>query len=282
MSNLAAARTVDRETVAAFQQRLDLARVLDRRLGATHLVVELAAQIEQMQMLGRYSIDLQTRRSLASVVVDACALAGWQWLDRADPGRAWDYYAHGLMAAAESESVALRAYVTAAQSVVLLDLGDQAAAVAMTEHARYFAKGRTPRILTAWLAAAHGEACSANKMHAASLRAFEDAEELLSGAPIEEAPFLVFGPVHLARWRGSALARLGDRRAIDVLSPALRVDLAEAYESAGEREAADFHADRAQRLACQIRSDRHGRRIDRLRRRTSISPAPAGSSEGRP
>ena len=294
-ANIAAARSADRETVAAFQQRLDLARLLDRRLGAAHLVAELGAQIEQMEKLGRYSVDALTRGSLAVVIADACTLAGWQWLDRADPGRAWDYYARGLTAATESESTALRSYVTAGQSVVLLDLDDTAAALAMSEHARESARGRTPRILAAWLAAAHGEELAANRQHTESLRAFDDAEIMLSGAAAEEVPFLVFGDVHLTRWRGNALARLGDRRAVDTLAraldalpagfnraeTALLADLADAHESAGDREAAQFHAIRAEQLARQIGSDRHRRRMDRFRRRTDISPPTAEDPEGR-
>ncbi len=295
-ANLAAARTADRETIAAFRQQLDLTRMLDRRLGAGHLLLELAEQIKHMQQLGYYSVNAETRRSLATVVVDACALAGWQSLDRADPARAWDYYAQGIKAAAESESTALRSYAAAGQSVVLLDLDERAAALAMAEHARESAKGRAPRIVAAWLAAAHGESCAANKLHVASLRAFDDAEELLSEAPAEEAPFLVFGRVHLTRWHGSALTRIRDRRAVAVLSgaldrlppgfvraeTALNTDLAEAYESVGEREAAELHARRADLLAYQIGSQRHRRRIDRLRRRSFVSPSRAGSSAGRP
>jgi tetratricopeptide (TPR) repeat protein len=291
-ANLAAARAADRETVVAFRQRLDLARLLDRRLGARHLLVELAEQIKQMQKLLGYSVKVEVRQSLAAVVVDACALAGWQSLDRADPARAWDYYTQGLAAAAESESPALRSYAMAAQSVVLLDLGETQAALAMTEHAWQVANGRVPPIVAAWLSGAYGESCAANKLRDASLRAFDDAEELLSEATAEEAPFLVFDSVHLTRWRGCALARAGDARAVDVLSAALdslptgfvraetaiNADLAEVYTSAGEREEAEIRADRAERLACQIGSNRHRRRVDRLRRRGVVSRLRVGSS----
>jgi ATP/maltotriose-dependent transcriptional regulator MalT len=254
-----------------------------------HLVAELREQIEQMQKLGRYSVDSTTRRSLAAVIADACALAGWQWLDRGNSARAWDYYAQGITAAAESESPALRAYLTAGQSVVLLDAGDAATAVAMTEHA-CAATNKAPRILAAWLSAAHGEACAANKRHMESLRAFDAAEEFLDDAIPEEAAFLVFGRVHLTRWRGNALARLGDRSAADVLSraldalpqdftraeTALLTDLAEAHHYSADQDAANHFAARAELLARQIGSERHQRRISHLRR--TVSPSPAGSS----
>jgi hypothetical protein len=291
-ANLATAKAADPETISAFRQRLDLTRTLDRRFGAEHLLAQLSEQVIHMQKLCRYSVNARARQSLAALIVDSCALAGWQCLDRADPAHAWDYYSQGLTAAAESESTALRSYVAAAQSVVLLDLGDHPAALAMAEHARKSATGRMPLILAAWLAAAHGESYAANKQPSASLRAFDDAERLLCGALPEEAPFLVFGHIHLKRWRGSALTRLGHSGAIDVLTnalnalppnfaraeTALNTDLAYAYESAGEREAAESHAIRAERLACQIGSARHRQRIARLRQRKLLSRVPDGSS----
>lgn len=292
-ASLAAARSADRETVAAFQQRLNLSRLLDRRLGGRNLSVELSEQIRQMQELARYSVDALTRRSLVAIIADACALVGWQSLDQNDPTRAWDYYGQGLTAAAESESTALRSYVLAAQSVVLLDLNETSAALQMAEHARDSAEDRVPRVLAAWLSAAHGESCAANDRAADSARAFGRAEELLSGASAEEVPFLVFGQAHLTRWRGNALMRLRDRRAVDVLTRSLSelpsgftrahaavlVDLAAALGNAGERDAAESHAARADLLARQIGSVRHRRRIDRLRR-TAFSLSAAGAQGG--
>jgi hypothetical protein len=166
----------------------------------------------------------------------------------------------------------------------------------MAEHARESAKGRVPRIVAAWLSAAYGESCAASNLRAESLRAFDSADRFLTGAEAADAPFLVFGPAHLARWRGNALARLRDGRAVPTLTEALtalppgfiraeaalRVDLAEAYAAAGERDAAHYQATKADLLALQIGSTRHRRRIDRLRRRTSISPGAAGNSEGHP
>lgn len=292
-ARLAAARSTDRETVAAFQQRLDLSRQLDRRLGGRALTVELSEQIRQMQELTRYSVDASIRRALAAVIADACALVGWQWLDQNDPMKAWDYYSQGMTAATETGNPALQSYVLAGQSVVLLDLNESSAALRMTEHACNSAGGRLPRILAAWLSAAHGESCAANNLHAESLRSFDRAEQLLSGASSEEAPFLVFGQAHLARWRGNTLMRLRDRRAVDALTQTLSevpsgftraetavlVDLATALGIAGERDAAESRAARADSLARQIGSIRHRRRIDRLRR-VAFSPSAAGAPEG--
>lgn len=291
-ARLAAARATDLETVAAFQQRLDLARQLDRRLGGRALAVELSEQIRQMQELTRYSVDATIRRGLAAVIADACTLVGWQWLDQNDPMKAWDYYSQGMTAAAETEEAALQSYVLAGQSVVLLDLNEPSAALHMTEHACNSTSGRLPPILAAWLSAAHGESCAANNLHAESLRSFDRAEQLLSGGSAEEVPFLVFGQNHLTRWRGNALMRLRDPRAVDVLTQtlsevpfgftraetAVSVDLAAALGIAGERDAAESHAARADSLARQISSTRHRRRIDRLRQ-AAFSPSPAGTPE---
>lgn len=277
-AHLAAARSADSETVAAFQQRLDLARLLDRRLGADHLVTELTEQVRQMQQLFRYSIDGPTRRSLAAIIADACTLIGWQWLDKGDLATAWDFYAQGYTAATEADSVALRSYVLGGQSVVLLDLNETAAAVEMTRNALDSAEGGTPQILTAWLTAAYGEACAANQSAAESLHAFDSAEALLSDAPTEQAPYLVFGSVHLTRWRGNALTRLGDGGAVEELTRALvalpggfaraetslRADLAYSYAAGGEPEEARRQAKRADLLARQIGSVRNRKRIGRL------------------
>jgi tetratricopeptide (TPR) repeat protein len=279
VAQLAAARGLDLDTVAAFRQRLDLARVLDRRLGAMHLVTELSEEVRHMQRLARYSTDGVARRALAEVIADACALLGWQWLDKGDPVKAWDYYAEALTAAAEAESDALRSYVLAAQSVVLLDVGDTATAVHMTERARESSQRRLPMVLSAWLAAAHGEALAAHGLNASALRAFRDAESHLARAVTDEVPFLVFGDAHLMRWHGGALSRMKERAAGDVLGDALanlprdyaraetgiRVDMALAFAAHGDREAAGHHADRADQLAERIGSIRHRKRVARLR-----------------
>jgi hypothetical protein len=86
------------------------------------------------------------------------------------------------------------------------------------------------------------------------------------------------GGSHLDRWRGHALTRLGAPEAIDQLTDALArlpaafvrarsgllVDLAYAYATAGDREAALTHTRHARRLAAQIKSDRHQHQLSRL------------------
>ena len=279
-ARVAAAHRVDHDLIAVLQEKVDLARVIDRRLGAPGSAAELGVQIRSMEDLLRYELNTETRRLLAAVIVDACALAGWQCLDRADLTGSWDHYVRAATAARDSESVALQSFAAAEHAVLLLDMGEPSTAAEMTAHARTAARAKVPRLLECWLAAAHGETCAATGKRAESLTAFDDADRLISGAPTGDTPYIVFDPVQLARWRGSALARLRDREAVDVLTgtlrkldptftraeTALRADLVHVLCATGQRDAAAVHAQRALHLAEQIGSVRQRRRIQRATR----------------
>lgn len=91
-------------------------------------------------------------------------------------------------------------------------------------------------------------------------------------------PFLFLGGAHLDRWRGNALALVGDAEALAQLNAALDrlpptwararsrllVDLAYTHAAAGDRDAALSRAREARTIARQISSDRQLRRLDRL------------------
>lgn len=237
-----------------------------------------APQIDQVQQLLTHCPGPQ-RPTLAGVLVEASTLAGWQALDRAALGQAWTHYERAKAAAREAGSVALLAHATAEQAFVLIDLDEPDAAVAQFSHARSIAKGTATPLLTAWLAAAHGETLAAAGHAEDARRAFDTASDLLPADPVDSAlPFLFLGNSHLDRWRGNALARLGAPDAIDQLtaalarlpadfvraSTALLVDLAYAHAAAGDRDAGLTHARQARRLAAQIKSDRQQRRLNQL------------------
>ncbi|KOV80095.1 hypothetical protein [Nocardia sp. NRRL S-836] len=278
LARITRGRNLDRETVRLLQQKLDLTRVIDRRLGASGLLGELRAQVEQMDGMLDDVLDRSVQTSLAAVVVDASALAGWQLLDQGDAKDAWAFYNRAVRAARHAESPALEAYASAGKAVVLLDLGETQAAVDLTDHARHIARGRVPRLLFSWLTAGHGEACAANGEHAKSMRAFDDALRTMSASDSSETPYLVFDGTHLSRWRGNALARLGAPEAIDVLSDvlerldpsfaraetALRIDLAQVFTATGDKDAAAAHAERARLLAAQVGSVRQRKRLAAL------------------
>lgn len=278
-ARLAAGRNLDLETVDLLRQKLDITRVIDRRLGASALLGELRAQIEQMEQAKRHVLNQSVRSSLAEVIVDASALAGWQSLDQGFVSESWDHYDTSQTAAREARSPALEAYACAGQAVVLLDIGEVAAAIELTEYARAIAKGKVPSLLLSWLTAGYGEACAANREHQKCMRAFDEALRIMP-ADIDnsETPYLVFDSTHLARWRGSALARLGAREAIDVLADvlnrldptfaraetALRVDLVHVFTATGGKDEATAHAKRARLLATQIGSQRQRKRLTSL------------------
>jgi hypothetical protein len=101
----------------------------------------------------------------------------------------------------------------------------------------------------------------------------------LPADPIDpDGPYIALDSVHLARWRGNALAQFADPAAVDILSSALdgldptftraetalRVDLATALTALDEREAARNQAQRAGQLAMRIGSVRQQRRMRAL------------------
>ncbi|MGW4211577.1 hypothetical protein ACWEIJ_26525 [Lentzea sp. NPDC004789] len=278
-ARIAAGRNLDMETVGLLRQKLDITRVIDRRLGASALLGELRAQIGQMERAMRDVLSQPIRSGLAEVLVDASALAGWQSLDQGLVSESWDHYNTARMAAREARSPALEAYACAGQAVVLLDIGEVRAAVELTDYARAIAKGRVPELLFAWLTAGYGEACAANGEREVCMRAFDDAlRSVPASIDNSETPYLVFDSTHLARWRGSALARLGAREAVEVLSDvlsrldptftraetALRVDLVQVFTATGEKHEVAAHAERARLLATQIGSQRQRKRLTSL------------------
>jgi len=277
-ARLATARSVDAASVEAFRSVLDHVRRLDRQFGAVAQLDQLRAHIAQVEGLLTHAPADSRRAALAGTLAEAAALAGWQALDRADLDQAWQRHEQAKHAAHEAMAPHLLAHATAQQAYVLVALDETAAAAEQVAHARSLTEGGTP-LMRAWLAAAHGEMLAADGNRDAALRAFDTAESLLPADPVDPTlPFLFLGGAHLARWRGSALAQLGDGEAIDHLTGALSrlpaswvrarsgllVDLAHAHAAAGDRDAAVECARQARATARQISSDRQLRRLDRL------------------
>jgi hypothetical protein len=205
-------------------------------------------------------------------------LAGWQALDLGDVNTSWQHYEHSRSAAAQSHSIAHEAHAAAEQAFVLIDVEATRDAVDLLDNARRRAETAAPQVLRSWLAASHGETLAAHGEETASLRAFDRAAHLLPDDPADERPYVALDPVHLARWRGHALARFGHPDAIAVLTDALdrldptfvraetalRVDLATALAANDDRDEARTHADHAAQLAAQVGSARQRRRVTTL------------------
>ncbi|GAA2787569.1 hypothetical protein [Crossiella cryophila] len=277
---LSAARRVNAEVLTLLHGQLTAVRHLDRQLGATTAHDEVLTKIRQLTRLRSHSLTPGIREQLAALLSEFGTLAGWQALDMGSVAEAWQFYERARGAAHESGDVAFQVHSAAEQAFVLIEVNETASAVEVLHTTERRAQRATGRLLRSWLAAAHGEALAADGQRSASLRAFDRAATLLpTDSSTVDGPYVVLDPVHLARWRGHALARIGEPEAVDVLSSALsrldptftraetglRVDLATAFLTMGEREQGRAHAARARALAIEIGSTRHQRRIAQLR-----------------
>jgi tetratricopeptide (TPR) repeat protein len=270
------ARSIDTETIELFRQQIDNIRHMDRRLGAIALLDQLNTQIRQISDLLRYGTLQQHREALAAVLAEAATLAGWEALDRASLAQAWHHHETAKIAAREAGSPSLLAYATAQQAFVLIDLGNPDRAVELLDHARSLHPSGIDDLLRCWLAAAYGEGLAEAGLRDAALRAFDDANSALPTEPSDpDLPYLMLNGTHLTRWRGNALAALGDTGAIADLERVLAsktptslrattgalVSLAFAYSRAGDREAAVSYSRKARQLASRIGSDRQRKRL---------------------
>ena len=145
--------------------------------------------------------------------------------------------------------------------------------------ARQEAGRRVPPRLLSWLWAAEAEMAAAASQEDDCRRALDAADQALpQGQDDAELPYLSLDACHLARWRGSALARLGDREAVDHLEDALgsmdadyirargglHLDLAQALTAADAPDEARRHIRVATDLASQTGSVRQRRRLAQL------------------
>lgn len=288
---LVVARSIGRDTLNLFQRQVNDLRNSDQQFGALVVLDQLNILIRQMEDIRGFSVSSQHRERLAAILTDARTLAGWTALDRGSQLQAWQYHEDAKVSAREADSPYLLAHAAAQQSVILLDIGEPASAVELLEYARDVAENRAPSLLRTWLAAAHGEGLAAAGRRGESLRAFDEAQMLLPSNPVDpEMPFLLLNEGHLARWRGSALVRLGDQDAINNLEAAAReldaspsstirgqtgmyADLAFAYAAAGDSKGAMEYARKAKQLASRIGSDRQRQRLANLE-------LPAGGGTG--
>lgn len=266
---------VDQEALDLLASQVENTRRLDRRFGAATLLGALRLHAEHIEYLLMYATDANVRRSLAAVLTDAHALAGWQSLDRGEIVQAWRHYAKSCDAAMATGSTPLYALALAKQAVVLSDVGSTAEGAEMSGRAREI--GRTGSALVrSWLAAAHGEALAAADQRAQCLRAFDLAYAMLpADCEAADGPYLGLDTVHLARWRGHALARVGDPEAASVLTgalrshdaeftraeAALRVDLMLAHLAADDTESAAEQRQKAIVIADSVGSVRQRRRL---------------------
>ncbi|MFC7343253.1 hypothetical protein [Saccharopolyspora griseoalba] len=272
-------RKVDEGVVRLLRDQLTAIRHLDRQLGAVIAHEEVCMKAEQVSAFLSHSPPGEVRAQLATLLSELRTLAGWQALDLGCPVKSWQHYETAKRAARESENEAFEIHTTGEQSFVLLDIGETTQAVELLAAARSRAATKVPKVLRAWLEAARGEALASDGQLVKSLQAFDTADSLLSQSSYSVGgPYIALNHTHLARWRGHALAQLRVPGALDVLSSslrdldpsfvrattALRVDLATAHSTAGDRENAAHEMNKANELARSIGSKRQQRRIAAL------------------
>ncbi|MFC3992693.1 XRE family transcriptional regulator [Actinoplanes siamensis] len=280
-ARVAAARQIDHTTASLLSAQTDYLRAMDCRVGGAALVDQMNAHLTTVQEALSHAILPSIRRPLAAVLADAAALAAWQALDVGAISRAWRHHETARYAALEARDTVLLAHAMAQQAFVLVDVGDIASAVELVGEALSEAGTKVPARFQAWVYAAKAEVLSAANEVTASKKCFDEASQLLPAGPDAvdpEMPFIVLNEAHLARWRGNALATLGDETAINQLqaavdgggivstraAAALHCDLAKAYLALDDRSEARAHATEGRKLAKQAGSIRQKLRIERL------------------
>ncbi|WP_208024331.1 hypothetical protein [Amycolatopsis pithecellobii] len=287
---------MDASILALLHDQLDAIRRMDRQLGAPVTREEVDAKIRQVALLLSSSLTPGTRQQLATIRAELGTLAGWQTLDLGRLHESWRQYESAKAAVNESGDDEFKAHTEAEQAFVLVDLGKADIADDLLSTTRARVEKSASRLLRAWLAAAHGEVLAARGQHSASLRAFDHASHLLpADGPTNAGPYVVLDDIHLARWRGHALARMGDAEAVEVLTTALgnmdrsftraetslRVDLATALGAQNEYQQAAQQIAIANDLTDGIGSVRQARRIGRLHAKvTATHGSPTDNSTG--
>lgn len=279
-ARLATSTKVDAALIAALAGEVEALRRQDRTFGAALLSERMGALVHQLVQLMDYSLMPDTTAALAEVLADAATLAGWQAVDTGNTARAWEHFTTATHAARIAGSNILLAHALGERAYAILQTGDASTALTTVTHALTL-NGLPPRV-QAWLNAASGEFAANADASDDALRAFEAAAQALpdTGSSDEESPFILLDHTALTRWRGSALARLGDPDALQHLDAALNAppgdntirgtaglhtDLATAHAALRDREQALHHLREAERLARQIGSQRLQHRLQHVR-----------------
>ncbi|MGW3829316.1 XRE family transcriptional regulator [Streptomyces sp. NPDC005071] len=281
INRIDSARSVSLTMVKTFMDQTELLRTVDRQMGAAALIDQMTGHLATLEDALTFAVLPETRRPVALALAGAATLAAWQALDAGGVERAWRNYELGKRAAQEAGEPMYLAHATAEQAYVLNDAGRPEMAVALVREAQRLSGQRMSPRLRAWLYAAEAELCAKAGLADECRRAIDRAVACLPGG--EEARdsdmlsiFLNGG--HLARWRGNALALLGDDDALSSLYEALaqadstfiratsglRCDLAQAHLAREEHAEAQEHLQQARLLANRTGSVRHRRRIEQL------------------
>jgi hypothetical protein len=285
-----ASSQVDETMLAILADQLNGIRRLDRQLGAVVAQDEVLAKVTQITELLTYSLSTTVRERLAALLSELHCLAGWQALDLGQISDSWRHYSNAVTTGQLSGATSYLALANAGRAVVLTEVGQTRDAVEiMIGNTDAIVNQNCSALLRSWLAAAAGEALSANGQQTESLRMFDRAADLLPHASTNAGtPYVALDSVHLARWRGHALAQCGDMQAVAVLTDALagldstfaraetalRVDLTIAFYKINEVAEARTQARSAEQLAARVGSIRQTRRLAMIRTRYATLDGP--------
>ncbi|GAA4656296.1 hypothetical protein GCM10023347_01920 [Streptomyces chumphonensis] len=275
------ARSVSATMVKTFMDQTEFLRTVDRQMGAAGLVDQMTGHLSTLEDALTFAVLPETRRPVARALAGAATLAAWQALDMGAVERAWRHYELGKRAAQEADEPMYLVHAMGEQAYVLADAGRPALAVDLVRDAQRVGSGRLSPRLRAWLHAAEAELSAKAGMPDDCRRALEKATACMptgETARDDDMLSIFLNEGHLTRWRGNALALLGDDEAVsslyqalDTIEPSfiraaagLRCDLAHAHLARHEYDEAREHLREARLLANRTNSVRHRRRIEQL------------------
>lgn len=284
LQRIDSAHSVSASLVETMLRQTEHIRTMDRQLGAPSIVDHMQAHLNTLNEAMTFAVLPSARRPVARALAGAATLAAWQALDVGAADRAWRHYELAKSAARDAGDVLHLAHAMGEQAYVLLDAGKPALAAELVSEAWSAGRGSLSPRLTAWLHAAEAE------MHAHAGRADDCRRALdlaLAALPAgaesrdDDMPSIFLNENHLSRWRGNALALIGEEGAVAQLREALgtmdptftraqagvRCDLAQAHLFRGEHDEAAAQLREARRLANRTGSIRHRQRIERLMQR---------------
>ncbi|WP_391530594.1 hypothetical protein, partial [Candidatus Frankia nodulisporulans] len=241
---LRSSATVDIELINLLEDQTESYRNLDRRLGAKRIFSQAESHTKNIQELFSHSIPGEQRTALGAAAAEAAALAGWQALDLGDLDSAWRLHEAAKTAARESGNQSILAHVTAQQGYILLDANRNDDAITLMQSAKSTAQGKVSPLIWSWLCAAEAESLAASGQDAATRKSLDMAAASLNNDDGEKLPFVFLDEVHLSRWRGHCLARLGAVEAVEDLANAL-----DHLDPTFTRAAAGLHCDLALALS---------------------------------
>lgn len=284
INRIDSARNVSLTMVKTFMDQTELLRTFDRQMGAASLVDQMTGHLAKLEDALTFAVLPEARRPVARALAGAATLAAWQALDVGAVERAWRHYELGKRAAQEADEPMYLVHAMAEQAYVLIDAGRPALAVDLVRDAQRTGGKRLSPRLQAWLHAAEAEVCAHAGMPDDCRRALDRAAACIPPGDADRDPdmlsiFLNSG--HLARWRGNALALIGDEEAVgslygalDLMDPTfvraqsgVRCDLAQAHLARGEYDQAQEQLREARLLASRTGSVRRRRRIEQLTQR---------------